>query len=77
MPPAKPPPWWTPSPPRPAAPSRSSTPPPPTARPGWVYGFPELRAGQLDAVKTATRVSNPGCYATGAIALLHRWWLPA
>ena len=39
--------------------------------PGWVYGFPELRAGQLEAIKTATRVSNPGCYATGAIALLH------
>ncbi|MBF6631512.1 MAG: N-acetyl-gamma-glutamyl-phosphate reductase [Comamonas sp.] len=38
--------------------------------PGWVYGFPELCAGQLEAVKTATRVSNPGCYATGAIALL-------
>ncbi len=38
--------------------------------PGWVYGFPELCAGQLDAVKNATRVSNPGCYATGAIALL-------
>ena len=38
--------------------------------PGWVFGFPELRAGQLDAVRTATRVSNPGCYATGAIALL-------
>jgi N-acetyl-gamma-glutamyl-phosphate reductase len=38
--------------------------------PGWVYGFPELCQGQLDAVKTATRVSNPGCYATGAIALL-------
>ena len=38
--------------------------------PGWVYGFPELRAAQLDAIKTATRVSNPGCYATGAIALL-------
>ena len=37
---------------------------------GWVYGFPELRAGQLDAIKTATRVTNPGCYATGAIALL-------
>ena len=36
----------------------------------WVYGFPELRAGQLDAIKTATRVTNPGCYATGAIALL-------
>lgn len=30
----------------------------------------ELCAGQLEAVKTATRVSNPGCYATGAIALL-------
>ena len=39
--------------------------------PGWVYGFPELRKGQLDAVKAATRVANPGCYATGAIALLH------
>ena len=38
--------------------------------PGWVYGFPELCAGQLEAVKTATRVANPGCYATGAIALL-------
>lgn len=38
--------------------------------PGWVYGFPELCVGQLDAVRAATRVSNPGCYATGAIALL-------
>ena len=38
--------------------------------PDWVYGFPELCAGQLEAVKNATRVSNPGCYATGAIALL-------
>ena len=38
--------------------------------PGWVYGFPELCAGQLAAVRAATRVSNPGCYATGAIALL-------
>lgn len=38
--------------------------------PGWVYGFPELCAGQTQAVQTAWRVSNPGCYATGAIALL-------
>lgn len=38
--------------------------------PGWVYGFPELCAGQLEAVRGASRVSNPGCYATGAIALL-------
>lgn len=38
--------------------------------PGWVYGFPELCAGQREAVQTAERVANPGCYATGAIALL-------
>jgi len=38
--------------------------------PGWVFGFPELAAGQLQAVREATRVANPGCYATGAIALL-------
>jgi N-acetyl-gamma-glutamyl-phosphate reductase len=38
--------------------------------PGWTYGFPELAAGQADAVASATKVSNPGCHATGAIALL-------
>jgi N-acetyl-gamma-glutamyl-phosphate reductase len=38
--------------------------------PGWVYGFPELASGQRDAVIHAERVANPGCYATGAIALL-------
>ena len=38
--------------------------------PGWVYGFPELCAGQQQAVAQANRVANPGCYATGAIALL-------
>lgn len=38
--------------------------------PGWVYGFPELCAEQTDAVRNAQRVSNPGCYATGAIALI-------
>ncbi|GAA4427153.1 N-acetyl-gamma-glutamyl-phosphate reductase [Acidovorax lacteus] len=37
---------------------------------GWVYGFPELSAEQCAAVTTAQRVANPGCYATGAIALL-------
>ena len=37
---------------------------------GWVFGFPELSAGQRDAIAKADRVSNPGCYATGAIALL-------
>jgi N-acetyl-gamma-glutamyl-phosphate reductase len=36
----------------------------------WVFGFPELRAGQREAVSNAQRVTNPGCYATGAIAIL-------
>ncbi|MRD48633.1 N-acetyl-gamma-glutamyl-phosphate reductase [Caenimonas koreensis DSM 17982] len=36
----------------------------------WVFGFPELAPGQREAVANAKRVSNPGCYATGAIALL-------
>ena len=39
--------------------------------PDWVYGFPELDRGQPEAIASARRVSNPGCYATGAIALLH------
>lgn len=38
--------------------------------PGWVYGFPELAPGQREAVVKAQRVGNPGCYATGAIALI-------
>src|SRR6516225_3587928 len=38
--------------------------------PGWAYGFPELVAGQKDAVAKAERVANPGCYATGAIAIV-------
>jgi N-acetyl-gamma-glutamyl-phosphate reductase uncommon form len=38
--------------------------------PDWVFGFPELAAGQREAVAAATRVANPGCYATGAIALI-------
>ena len=38
--------------------------------PGWVYGFPELREGQSDAIRNARKVTNPGCHATGAIALL-------
>ncbi|QBM30542.1 N-acetyl-gamma-glutamyl-phosphate reductase [Hydrogenophaga pseudoflava] len=37
---------------------------------GWIYGFPELSAGQREAVQKADRVANPGCYATGAIAIL-------
>jgi N-acetyl-gamma-glutamyl-phosphate reductase len=38
--------------------------------PGWVYGFPELEAGQGGRIAAARMVANPGCYATGAIALL-------
>ena len=38
--------------------------------PGWVYGFPELTRGYAQAVAQAERVANPGCYATGAIALI-------
>ena len=38
--------------------------------PGWVYGFAELTDGQAEKIHDAKRVANPGCYATGAIALL-------
>lgn len=38
--------------------------------PGWVYGFAELAAGQREAIAGASRIANPGCYATAAIALL-------
>ena len=35
---------------------------------GWVYGFPELH-GQREKIRTAKRVANPGCYATGFLSL--------
>jgi N-acetyl-gamma-glutamyl-phosphate reductase len=38
--------------------------------PDWVYGFPELAPDQGDKIRNARKVSNPGCYPTGAIALL-------
>ena len=38
--------------------------------PAWVYGFPEMNQGHAARVAAARRVSNPGCYPTGAIALL-------
>lgn len=38
--------------------------------PGWVYGFAELERSQADAIRNADRVANPGCYPTGAIALI-------
>jgi N-acetyl-gamma-glutamyl-phosphate reductase len=38
--------------------------------PDWTYGFPELAPDQADKIRTARKVSNPGCYPTGGIALL-------
>ena len=37
---------------------------------GWVYGFAEMDGAQAKAIAGAKRVTNPGCYPTGAIALL-------
>jgi N-acetyl-gamma-glutamyl-phosphate reductase len=37
---------------------------------GWTYGFPELTPDQADKIRAARKVSNPGCYPTGAVALL-------
>jgi N-acetyl-gamma-glutamyl-phosphate reductase len=38
--------------------------------PAWRFGFPEMVAGQRDRIAGASRVSNPGCWSTGAIGLL-------
>jgi len=38
--------------------------------PDWAYGFPELTSDQADKIRLAAKVSNPGCYPTGGIALL-------
>ncbi len=38
--------------------------------PDWAYGFPEMDEGQPDAIAGARLVANPGCYPTGAIALI-------
>src|SRR5690606_30528843 len=49
--------------------------------PGWTYGFPEMDAEQRAAFNGSTRVSNPGCYPTGFIALMRplvkAWLVPA
>ena len=38
--------------------------------PDWVYGLAELTPDQPGAIAAAMRVSNPGCYPTGAILML-------
>ena len=37
--------------------------------PDWTYGFPEL-AGQREKIANAKRIANPGCHASGFIALV-------
>ncbi|CAD6513505.1 N-acetyl-gamma-glutamyl-phosphate reductase [Paraburkholderia sabiae] len=39
-------------------------------QPDWTYGFPEMSTGQAERIANARRVTNPGCYPTGAIGLL-------
>ena len=36
---------------------------------GWEYGFPELE-GRRDRIAAAKRIANPGCHASGFIALV-------
>jgi N-acetyl-gamma-glutamyl-phosphate reductase len=38
--------------------------------PDWTYGFPEMLPGQAAKIARAGKVANPGCYPTGAIALV-------
>jgi N-acetyl-gamma-glutamyl-phosphate reductase len=38
---------------------------------GWTYGFPEYDATRPAEIAKAARVSNPGCYALGAVSMLH------
>ncbi len=38
--------------------------------PMWAYGFPELDRAHRDRIAAAPRVSNPGCYPTGFVALV-------
>ena len=37
---------------------------------GWVYGLPELTAGQREQIAQAKRVANPGCYSSAVILLV-------
>jgi len=38
--------------------------------PGWTYGFAEMEPDQREKIAKASRVSNPGCYPTGFLALV-------
>ncbi|WP_242095826.1 N-acetyl-gamma-glutamyl-phosphate reductase [Sphingomonas sp. CROZ-RG-20F-R02-07] len=38
--------------------------------PGWTYGFPELEADQAERIAGSARVTNPGCWPSGFLALV-------
>lgn len=40
-------------------------------QPGWTYGFPEYDDARPGEIAVASRVANPGCYALGAVSMLH------
>ena len=37
--------------------------------PDWAYGFPEL-TGQREKIRNSNRIANPGCHASGFVALV-------
>ena len=39
--------------------------------PGWAYGFPELSEKHRQAVLEGNRIANPGCHASGFVALVY------
>lgn len=39
--------------------------------PGWTYGFPELSDKARESIKRSKRIANPGCHASGFIALVY------
>lgn len=39
--------------------------------PGWAYGFAELSPSHRAAIRDGKRIANPGCHATGFIALVY------
>lgn len=38
---------------------------------GWVYGFPELSKEHFAKIKTAKRIANPGCHASGFVSIVY------
>ena len=37
---------------------------------GWTFGFPEMDAAQRGKIRSSKRITNPGCYPTGFIAIM-------